>query len=282
MTSPNEGTGWASQEGPAEAALDLKDPIAEHDPNVGTRWGDPVDRSAPRKRVPRDIDKFLDTPVWQCPDCKFESLTEHGKTAHKRVGQDGMTPCERDKKRFMPVKDCQKCGGTGRGAGQCPSCIGKGTGNFTAKCRGCNGKGVLRAGSTEPCNICDGSGARTYCAECSGSGEINYCGQCSGSGKIALEAVAPAAQSAASLDEDALAKKIAEPIIKSINEGFAMLAGALAGKASKVSKKKERVARGSSARVRGVAPARRSESLPVLERADDAVANPSSEPEKAE
>ncbi len=283
MSNPNEQTVWSAQDGPSEAMLDLKDPIAEHDPNVGTRWAEPVDRSKPRARVPREIDKYLDRPIWTCPDCGFESLTEAGKAAHVRPGQDGMSPCLRDKARFKPVKDCQKCGGTGRGAGQCPSCSGSGNGSFTAKCRGCSGKGKLREGSDESCNICDGSGSRTYCADCSGSGEVTHCSKCGGSGKVPAEDVAQAAPAAPVVDEDALANKIAAPIIQSMNEGFAMLAGVLSGKTPKVKKtKKAKVARGSSAGVRRGATSGRPESVPALERTDAAVADPPSEPEKAE
>lgn len=284
MSNPNEQTGWAAQDGPGEAVLDFKDPIAENDPNVGTRWGDPVDRSKPRPRVARDIDKFLDQPIWKCPDCGTETLTENGKLAHLTAGQDGMTPCLREKARFKPVKDCQTCGGTGRGAGQCPSCSGSGDGKFTAKCRGCNGKGVLRDSSKEPCNICGGSGQRTYCADCSGSGEINHCSVCKGSGKVPTEQSAPLPPSTAqAIDEDTLAQKIAEPIVKTMNEGFAMLAAVLSEKAPKVKKtKKAKVSRGSSAGVRGGAPAGGSKSVPALERADAPVADPPSEPEKAE
>ncbi len=282
MSNPNESTAWGAQDGPGEAVLDFKDPIAEHDPNVGTRWGDPVDRSKPRPRIARDIDKFLDQPVWKCPDCGTETLTENGKVAHLTAGQDGMTPCQRDKVRFKPVKDCATCGGTGRGSGQCPSCSGSGEGKSAVKCRGCNGKGVVREGGVA-CHMCDGSGTRSYCAECSGSGEINHCAACRGSGKIAVEAPATA-PAAPVVDHDALAQKIADPIVKTMNEGFAMLAQVLAGKAPKApkTKKKAKVSRGSSAGVRGGAPAGRSESVPALERADAAVADPPSEPAKAE
>jgi len=241
MSNPNEGTDWAAQAGPGEAKLDLKDPIAEHDPNVGTRWADPVDESKPRPRVPREIDKFLDQPTWTCLDCGFSTLTENGKAAHLREGRDGMTPCQREKLNFKPVKNCAKCGGTGRGAGQCPSCSGSGEGSASAKCRGCSGKGVPREGAEESCSVCGGSGTRTYCAECAGSGEIAHCGECGGTGKVQMAesggANATPAPAAPALDQDALANKIAAPIIESMNQGFAMLAQALAGRAPKPEKK---------------------------------------------
>jgi hypothetical protein len=282
VSNPNEHTGWAAQEGPGEASLDLKDPISENDPNVGTRWGDPVDRSKPRVRVAREIDKYIDRPVETCKECGFESLTENGMKTHKTPGADGMSPCARDKARFKPVKDCKTCGGTGRGAGQCPSCSGSGDGKFEAKCRGCNGKGVLRAGSDEPCNVkgCNG-GTRQYCAECSGSGEITHCGACRGSGKVAIDSEVPP-QAAAPVDTDALAAKITEGISKTLNDGFAMLAGVLQGKAPKVTKRKEKAPRGSSARVRRGAPTGGSESVPDVGQPDAAVENPSSESPKAE
>lgn len=277
MTSPNEQTSWGGS--PSEAALDLKDPIAEHDPNVGTRWAEPVDESKPRVRVPREIDKFIDQPVWKCPECKFESLTENGKTAHLRPGQDGMTPCERDKKRFMPVKDCVKCGGTGRGSGPCPSCSGSGKGTSLVKCRGCSGKGLVRETSTEKCSVCGGEGTRSYCAGCSGSGEINHCAPCNGSGKISVEAPAQAA----ALDTDALAAKITEGLSKTLNQGFASVIAALTGDAPKAApKKKEKPARGSSARVRRGAAAGGSKPLPPLGPPHGAVEDPPAEPSQAE
>lgn len=282
MSNPNEHTGWASQDGPGEAALDVKDPIAEHDPNTGTRWGDPVDRSKPRPRVPREIDRYLIEPVWTCPECKFEALSDEKRKLHLTPGEDGMTPCARDKARFKPVKDCTTCGGTGRGAGQCPSCSGSGEGKSEVKCRGCSGKGVLREGGAT-CNVCNGSGSRSYCIECSGSGEIAHCGTCRGSGKVAAEAPAPAAPAApaAAIDTDALAAKITQGISQTLNEGFAMLAGVLSGKAPKA-KKKEKAPRGSSARVHRGAPARGSEPVRPVGQSDGPVENPSSESPKAE
>jgi hypothetical protein len=269
MGSPNEHTDWAASAGPSEAKLDLKEPISEHDPNIGTRWGDPVDRSKPRVRVPREIDRYLDEPLWTCSDCGFQTLTETGKNAHLRQGGDGMTPCQREKARFKPVKNCAKCGGTGRGAGQCPSCSGKGEGSYSAKCRGCNGKGVLRDGDVEACTVCDGSGSRTYCADCSGSGEITHCGACGGSGKVQVEDGQAAPES---VDPDALAKKISEPIIQSMKEGFLMIAEALAGgrgKAEKkAAKKKAKAARGGSESVSRGTAARGSEPVPAVEHPD--------------
>lgn len=289
MSNANEHTEWAASAGPGEAKLDLKEPIAEHDPNVGTQWAPPVDRSKPRPRVPRDIDKYLDQPTWTCPDCGLQTMTETGKAAHLRAGQDGMTLCQRDKARFRPVKNCSKCGGTGRGAGQCPSCKGSGDGEFTAKCRGCNGKGVLRDGSSEPCTVCDGSGTRTYCADCSGSGEISHCSACRGSGKVQADEAQEASQA---MDSDALAKKIAEPIIASMKEGFLMLADVLNGnagaakpsksaKVEKVRKKKARGSRGTSEGIPGGAPAGGSEPVPGLERSDESVGDSPSQPEEA-
>lgn len=266
MSHPNQGTAWSAQDGQAEAALDLKEPIAEHDPNVGTRWADPVDDTKPRPRVKRDIDKFIDQPVWKCPDCGFETLTENGKVAHSTVGGDGKTRCQRERSSYKDMKDCSKCKGTGRGVGVCLSCDGSGEGTFEAKCRGCNGKGKLRESDEGGCNICGGSGTRTYCKDCAGSGEVAHCSVCSGSGKVDATA-SPV------VDEDALARKISEPIITTMKEGFEMLAAALSGT---LPKPKGRKAKNATSRVvRGTAASGGSKPVPAVEHADPAVDDPS-------
>jgi len=269
MGNPNEHTDWEAQAGPGEARLSFKEPQGDHDPNVGTQWEPPVDESKPRVRVPRDIDKFIDRPTWTCPDCGHSTLTENGKAAHLAMGGDGMTPCQRDKARFKPVKNCNKCGGTGRGAGQCPSCKGSGEGEHEAKCRGCNGRGVLREGSTEQCNVCQGSGKRSYCAPCNGSGEVTHCAGCNGTGKIQGDEAEAAP--ANPIDQDAMAEKISGPIIKTMNEGFLMLAEILSGKKIKVPKKKAKAARGGTKGVSRVASTRGSEPVSGVEQPDQPV-----------
>lgn len=275
MGHANEHTDWAAQDGPGEAKLTFKERQAEHDPNIGTEWAPPVDDSKPRIRVPREIDKYLNEPTWTCQDCGESTMTETGKAAHLAVGGDGMTPCQRAKANFRPLKNCATCGGTGRGSGQCSSCKGSGEGDFVAKCRGCNGRGVLREGSDEKCNVCQGGGSRSYCAACSGSGEVTHCAGCNGTGKIQADAA-----EAQAVDEDALAQKIAAPIIASMTEGFEMLARALSGKPMKA-KKKAKAARGGTKSVSRVAPARGSEPVSRVEQPDKSVGDSPSEPEEA-
>ena len=278
MGNPNEHTDWEAQAGPGEAKLSFKEAQAEHDPNTGTDWAPPVDRSKPRVRVPRDIDKYMDEPTWTCLDCGHGTLTESGKAAHLKVGGDGMTPCQRSKATFKPVKNCNKCGGTGRGSGQCPSCKGSGEGEQSVKCRGCNGKGVLREGSDDPCNVCQGAGTRLYCAPCNGSGEVTHCAGCNGTGKVQGE---DEAVPSGAIAQDAMAEKISGPIIKTMNEGFLMLAEILSGKKIKVPKKKAKAARGGTKGVSRLASAGGSEPVSGLEPSDKPVGDPSAEPEEA-
>lgn len=274
---PNERTAWAESEGSGDG-LELKEPITEHDPNVGTVWADTPKPNRPVQRVRREIDAYLEKSVWACPECGWQALSETGQNAHLAAGPDGLTACKRAKLNFRPMKDCKTCGGKGTGQSVCSACNGSGEGVKKSTCSNCAKTPGYVQGADGPveCSYCDGRGERTTCARCAGKGRVEGCQACGGSGKIPLAE----GETQASVNADEIAEKVGQVVGAEIAKGFQMLAGILKPGAEKKPARKGKKG-ASSGSIRREARPRRSESVPAVERKDQPVADPSPKPEEA-